>query len=307
MYPATHGKWTSGADPEMFCRNDSGLVAVQNVGVVTGTKEEPQALPLGSNVQRDNAAIEFAVPPATSKEEFVQFIGDALSDVLDLLPEGVSVDITPSANFPNDQLTHEECKQFGCDPDMNAWTMKVNEPPTDAAENDFRSCGGHIHVGFVQGSGNDFLKDIDGKAMTIRMMDCFHGIAATILDSSQAAVDRRKLYGKPGCFRPTEYGVEYRTLSNFWIQSPVLVELMYSLTDDVLKVMRDKKFMEIIGNLNAKNIQRIIIEGDTDTALKIFTGYLNDFLGEDSIVLFWECYSKIDADINYKEEWKEML
>ena len=298
-------KITIGADPEMFCVKDGGYIAVQECGI-TGTKDAPQLLPMGGNAQRDNVAVEFAVLPADSKVAFVQNIGDTLMDLLDALPEGVDVDIVPSAHFPESQLTHEECLEFGCDPDMDAWTMKVNDPPEDAGKSTFRSCGGHIHVGYVQGSGNDFLKDIDGKAMTIRMMDCFHGLVATVLDNSDAAIERRKLYGKPGCFRPTEYGGEYRALSNFWIQHPKMVELMYCLTLDVMKVMRDTNFYDIIGELGKDNIIRVIMEGDARVAKSIIVGYLMQFMDNESQTLFWECQELVDQGFDYKEEWKEI-
>lgn len=298
-------KITIGADPEMFCTKDGDYIAVQECGI-TGTKESPQLLPMGGNAQRDNVAVEFATLPADSKIEFVQNIGDTLMDLLDALPEGVDVDIVPSAHFPEAQLTHEECQEFGCDPDMDAWTMKVNDPPEDAGKSTFRSCGGHIHVGYVQGSGNDFLKDIDGKAMTIRLMDCFHGMVATVLDSGEAAVERRTLYGKPGCFRPTEYGVEYRALSNFWIKHPKLVELMYCLTMDVMKVMRDKTFLEILGELGSRNIIDTIISGNAKVAKSIIVGFLMQFMSEESQTLFWECQELVEKGFDYKEEWKEV-
>jgi len=298
-------KITIGADPEMLCVKDGGYIAVQECGI-TGTKEVPQLLPMGGNAQRDNVAVEFAVPPADNKVAFVQNIGDTLMDLLDALPEGVDIDIVPSANFPVSQLTHPECMEFGCDPDMNAWTMRENIPPEDAEKSTFRSCGGHIHVGFVEGSGNDFLKDIDGKAMTIRLMDCFHGMVATVLDNSEAAIARRDLYGKPGCFRPTDYGVEYRTLSNFWIQHPKMVELMYCLTMDVMKIMRENAFMEIIGEIGKDNINRIIMEGDHDMALTLVTQFLMKFMQDESQVLFWECQELVEKGFDYKEEWKEI-
>jgi hypothetical protein len=305
MQPSTLGEYTIGADPEAFLRKKGQLVAVQPY--VEGTKDKPQPLPMGGNAQRDNVAIEFGIMPAKTKVEFVQNIGDTLHDLLDLLPADVDIDIIPSANFPEQELTHKECKEFGCDPDLNAWTMQKNEAPKDAADSPFRSCGGHIHVGFVAGSGNTFLNDIDGKAMLIRMMDCFHGLVSTVLDNGPDAIARRELYGKAGCCRWTDYGVEYRTLSNYWIKRPALVELMHSLTTDAIEVMRKDGYMDIIMELGPDNVQNVITTGDAEMAFDMVTGFMIDYMSEESQNLFWDAYaiSHEDNEPSYKTEWEE--
>lgn len=44
-------------------------------------------------------------------------------------------------------------------------------------------------------------------------MDIYLGLTSTILDDD----DKRKMYyGTPGRYRDTSFGVEYRTLSNYW-------------------------------------------------------------------------------------------
>lgn len=48
----------------------------------------------------------------------------------------------------------------------------------------------------------------------LRYIDAFVGLPSIIYDTD---VERRKLYGKAGCFRLQPYGFEYRTLSSFWI------------------------------------------------------------------------------------------
>jgi hypothetical protein len=39
---------------------------------------------------------------------------------------------------------------------------------------------------------------------------------------------RRELYGKAGAFRPKPYGVEYRVLSNRWLNSEALIRWVYN-------------------------------------------------------------------------------
>lgn len=296
-------KFTIGTDAEMFCVDKNGYVAVQNCGI-KGTKKDPQPLPMGSNVQRDNVAVEFAVPPAASKDEFIRNIGDALDDVIDVLPNDVQIEIIPSANFPANQLVHDECKEFGCDPDSNAWTRQVNQPAADAAEAHLRSCAAHIHLGFVVGSGNYFLEaDEDAKAMVICVMDCMLGLVSTVLDGSEAATRRKELYGKAGCWRSREYGIEYRTLSNYWIKSPTLVSLIYSLVEDVIEVMRDEKQMELINRLGVMNIRNVITNGEVEMAEKMVNGVVMEYMSTNSIALYKEVLGTVE-DINFKEAWR---
>ena len=47
-------------------------------------------------------------------------------------------------------------------------------------------------------------------------MDYTLGLDSLLLDSDTR---RRSMYGRAGSFRFKEYGIEYRTLSNFWIKN----------------------------------------------------------------------------------------
>lgn len=72
----------------------------------------------------------------------------------------------------------------------------------------------HIHIGYDN-------PDEETNLAIIKTLDLFLGIPSIILDKD---TKRRELYGKAGCFRHKKYGVEYRTLSSFWLSSPVLIE-----------------------------------------------------------------------------------
>ncbi|NIU82013.1 MAG: hypothetical protein GWN64_00725, partial [Candidatus Thorarchaeota archaeon] len=100
---------------------------------------------------RDNVAVEIATVPANTGEDFVLKVREAFSDLMKHVPEGHELAILPSAKFDEDQLDHEEAKAFGCDPDYDVWTLDQNVPPF-AEDTAMRSCGAHIHVGFVEGS-----------------------------------------------------------------------------------------------------------------------------------------------------------
>lgn len=297
----TEGAFTIGTDQEMFVKKNSDYVSA--IPLVKGTKEEPEPLPSGGTIQHDNVAVEFAIDPAASKKDFIQKIGNALQETLNYLPEGMEVDIIPSAVFPKDQLLDKAAKEAGCDPDFDAWTRKENKPPQGFAKQTLRSCGGHAHTGFVEGSGNDFLKSEIGKIHTIKMFDLFHGSISTVLDADRAAIRRRTIYGKPGCYRPTDYGVEYRTLSNFWIKSPQLVALIYHLTEDVLRLIREKKGVKLLSAAVPTSLQNIILKGKVAKAMALIRSTLLEHMSDASKSLFDICFFN---SITYdpEKEWK---
>ena len=116
--------------------------------------------------------------------------------------------------------------------------MEENPKPESPNKN-LRSAGGHIHVG-----SNLAIAD---PINTIRAMDLFLGVPSTQLDTGTL---RRELYGKAGAFRFKNYGVEYRTLSNFWIFSDNLIQWAYEGTQRALDFIHSgKEIPEDHGNL----------------------------------------------------------
>lgn len=294
-------RYTRGTDPEFFMVDRKTGKMVSAIPYIDGVKDEPVPLPSGGTAIRDNVALEFATPPVDSEEAFVNSIQKCIHEVRKLIPKKFDIQALPSANFDDDQLDNFEAQQFGCDPDYDAWRLKMNKPPC-ATDLSLRTCGGHIHVGHVEGDGNDFLVTPYGRVDTIKMMDAVHGVISAILDSSPEALRRKELYGKAGCHRPTSYGVEYRSLSNYWLKSPQLVKLMNSLTNDVLRIIRDGKNEELIADIGENRIQKIINSNDIDDARKVLDTNLKSLLSKRSLELIEECEKNIES-YDFNKEW----
>jgi len=303
-------KHTIGTDPEFFLKRGKKLTsAIPIIGDEEhGTKHNPITLPSGGTVQRDNVAVEFASPPAETREQFVESIRACLKDVMALIPKDTTLEALPSADFPSAELDHPEALQFGCDPDYNAWTVEQNEKPFCGSQV-FRSCGGHVHVGGIQEDGKpiagmEFLLEFEGKLAMVRAMDIMLGIPSTILDCSKAAIARRELYGKAGCHRIPEHGVEYRTLSNYWLKSPELVMLVYSLTNDAVKMVQKNALEKVIEQIGAEDIQAIINNGNEKQAAEVIERYIKPHMSKESLELFDMCLSKIKKVKTLSAEWQ---
>jgi hypothetical protein len=296
-------RFTIGCDPEFFLRERASGKLISAIPHVKGTKHFPQPLK-GGNIQHDNVAVEVATDPADCVEKFVDTIKTLLGEATKSLPSDTEIVALPSACFDEDQLQDPEALAFGCDPDYCAWELRQNDSPS-AEDHTFRSCGAHIHVGTDGTDENSFLLDPMGKVRMVRVMDCVHGVISTILDSSDESVARRKLYGKPGAHRAKEYGVEYRVLSNYWLKSPITVMLMYHLTQDALKVVRDGKDESLIEEMDESQVRDTILTGNSEAAKKMFELNVLPLLSEDSIGYFEQALSKINGnDMNFHKEWK---
>ena len=135
-----------GADPEVFMTNMNGqLISV--IGKIMGTKWEPDQipdLPKGFTLQQDNVALEFGIPPASSADEYVMHIKSVKDKGLEVL-KGLSYSPLSCAIFPEEEMQSPQAHMFGCEPDYDAWTGKVNQKPSPSNPL-MRSAGGHVHV-----------------------------------------------------------------------------------------------------------------------------------------------------------------
>jgi len=196
-------KFRAGADPEVFLQDSSGK-HISAIGYINADKWNPMQIPdmpKGFTLQEDNVSLEYGIPPAASAEELVSHINSVMKKSLEYLP-GLSFSKLSCTIFTEDQMQHPLAHVFGCEPDVNAWTEDFNPKP--APPHPFmRSAGGHIHV----------ETKAEPKSV-IKAMDLFLGVPSILMDTGE---DRKQMYGKAGAHRVKPYGVEYRTLSNFWI------------------------------------------------------------------------------------------
>lgn len=260
-----------GCDPElMLVDSDNKLKSC--IPVIDGSKESPQKVSKGA-VLADNVNFEFNVLPANSSSEFVDNIKTVLLASTKLIAKkNLKFVVRASANFPKSELEDPAAQRFGCEPDFDAWTVSQNFIDDDAAEKSFRSAGGHVHIG--HGKGSEFLLEFEGKLRMIKCMDTLVGIPSILMDKDKTSPARRELYGKAGCHRPKDYGVEYRALGNFWVQSPELTKLIYDMTAFAVDFCAEKKEDNLIKAIGSDVIIRTINKSDTKKALEIYEEFL---------------------------------
>ncbi len=214
-----------GADPELFMKNPNTNAFVSAHDRVPGTKYEPFKVPNGA-IQVDGTALEFNIDPAHSVEEFVANI-KSVKQTLESYVPGFNVVAEPVALYDADYWVFEvtaEAKTLGCDPDFNGWTEEQNPPP-NAGDKPFRTASGHVHIGWTK---DEDVFDKDHYLLCCKMarqMDYYLGIYSLLWDQDDT---RRNLYGKAGAFRPKPYGVEYRVLSNRWLDNDKLMAWVYN-------------------------------------------------------------------------------
>ena len=225
-------KFMLGADPELFLVDAAGAY-VAACGLIGGTKREPQPLAIGPGfaVQEDNVTVEYNIPPAQSRDEFVHNIAKAMSHLTDMVhAKGLSFASTSAVVFPESELWHPASREFGCEPDYNAWRNGAVNPRPKARNVNLRTCGGHVHVGHDFATADDIFN-------FIKHADLFLGVPSVLMDEGET---RKELYGKPGAFRFKPFGCEYRVLSNFWTLTPELTGWVWDATNAALDAWHNK-------------------------------------------------------------------
>ena len=230
-----------GSDPEIFLINKKG--ELQNaLNILPGSKHKPFPTEHGS-IQPDNILAEFNSLPSFSLEEFINNHRLILNDLNNFIePLDLQLDFVASAIGSEELLSDPRTQVSGCEPDFNVWKCKAltskykltaNYAPSYLYTN-IRAAGGHLHISFDQADDD---VNYSNRFKFVKALDYNLGVLSVIHDND---VRRRELYGKAGAFRPKNKakrdsynGIEYRTLSNFWLKSEELMKLVYNKVSEV--------------------------------------------------------------------------
>jgi len=242
-----------GCDPELFVVNSEGRPR-SAYGLIPGTKESPFKVPKGA-YQVDGMALEFNIDPARTEEEFVGNIGAVMQRLRADVPPEYKFHIKPSVSFQHAILKKapDEAKELGCQPDLNAYTLEENPRPD--ANTTLRTASGHIHIGLEKDADISSEEHLIKYSILTKHLDLFLGIRSLEWDKDQT---RRKLYGNPGAMRLKPYGVEYRVLSNQWLERESLVRFVYRQT---IKCIEDLMSNGALSDKDYKIISNAITAG----------------------------------------------
>lgn len=225
-----------GADPELFVRDRAGNL-VSAYGMIPGTKSNPHKVE-GGAVQVDGMALEFNIDPANNFKDFNNNIVNVLRQLKEMIPDGYSFDFSPVAMFGKDYIESQpqEARELGCDPDYNAFTALPNPKPD--ASLDFRTASGHIHIGWTNGQDVDVPEHMEACIMAVKQLDMMVGLASRKWDKDTL---RSQMYGKFSTFRPKHYGVEYRTLSNMWVDNEDRRKFIFQASMEAMELLMSGK------------------------------------------------------------------
>ncbi len=247
-----------GCDPEVFVKQNGIFKSAHNL--IKGDKHAPQKVFRGA-VQVDGMALEFNIDPAASEDEFLLNVQTVYDCMKAMVPQ-YEVVATPVADFTIEHLREQppEALVLGCEPDYNAWTGLANPRPD--GDRPMRTASGHVHIGWTNNENIGDVNHVARARAVVKQMDFYLGLPSLMYDE---AIRRREMYGCGGACRYKSYGVEYRTLSNAWLNSPELIKWVYrAAVKGVTDLMNGNSLVDRHGD-----IQDIINTSDKKRALAI--------------------------------------
>ncbi len=263
------GRAHIGSDPEFFFMKGGKVLSSELVLPKDGM------VSIGGNITIDGVQAEINPITETCRELHANQIARCLAKVKSTLPKGVSVSFDPLVpiELPVLAKLSEKAQHFGCTTSYNVYDNDNKMSIADSSKYPFRPAGGHIHLGGNQYA--DYKKLYTNLKTLIPMLDILVGNTCVLIDRHEGNKERRKCYGRAGEFRTPSHGVEYRTLSNFWLKSYPLMSFVFALARMAMDTIhfstkKDNFAKEIMDAVDIKDIRKAINNNDFDLALKNF-------------------------------------
>ena len=266
-----------GCDPEAFLtQNDKVIGSEKSIpknGLVAGIYSKP-------SVVRDGVQLELhpvqgnSISLATTTSN-LSSIFKMLKTHLDKTPE-IKACFKPVIEVSKEELASlsDESRVLGCQPSLNYYGLKM--PNVDPIKYRKRSAGGHVHFGL--GAPIYKTDGTDYRSRLVPINDLLLGTISCLIDLDPDQKERRKLYGMAGEYRLPIYGLEYRTLSNFWLRSVPLYQLVMGLATQAVAIlhttlisdMKEDIELELLESVDFKRVVRGIQKNDYDLARDTF-------------------------------------
>ena len=242
-----------GSDPEFGIVDQNGK-ALPSFMFIDGTKNNPEQFEDGFYLLKDNLLIEGNIPPASSKEEFIEsmeFLKLIANTVL--APKEAKLIHVDSLEYSRPDTMTEDGQLFGCASFDHAYSESAMQAPRNETNN--RHIGLHIHMSYDINTKKYDQEDIN--YVLAKAFDYFLTIPS---DKIHYCEDRRKSYGIYGSFRHTRYGLECRQLGGFfgqkqylgWIYDQVVKMFDFVSNEDNFKMLQkvvtaDERYYDILG------------------------------------------------------------
>lgn len=274
-----------GADPEFFFTKNGQVVGAEKVLPEKGLTKKYVEQNWGDDgkivekevdtgekmVIIDGVQAEFNVEPSTCRQSFSGNLHRCFLE-LEKQTKNKKVDISIAQTV---EVSEKEMKslapasqQFGCEPSKNAYA-DVGISIKDASKYRYRSAGGHLHLGHMEIPS--LKKALTNHKDMARLLDIIVGNTCVLLDRDPGNVERRKVYGRAGEYRTPKHGLEYRTLSNFWLRCYPLASLVLALARFAVNVATSPEAEKLILDcVDMKDIERAINTNDYKLALENF-------------------------------------
>lgn len=234
-----------GADPEIFVKRDGRVIGSEKV--------VPE---IESIVAQDGVQVEFHPPASMNPSILGSWISQAFIR-LDMLSKaaGASISFDQVVEVERAELNSLSPKNriLGSDPSRNIYGIKplVCDPETYQV----RSAAGHLHFGL---RGDLF----DERVRLVGWLDVIVGNTCVLIDREPKAALRRENYGRAGEYRLPNHGLEYRTLSNFWLRNYTLLDFVLGLANIAVDIVEHPSFESTL--IDIVDIQRAVKAIDTN-------------------------------------------
>lgn len=249
-------KFTFGSDPEFIVTNQMD-VPVSAIGIVPGDRKNRHKYK-GHEYYYDNVMAECAIKPGsnlgevlTNFKECFQYYGQLVKPHL--------LQTWAFEQYPEQELRHKDARKAGCKEEYCAYAIRQVPPPQmEIKYEPDRSAGGHVHIG-AEGHVHYEIDSEDsvslvGRWDVAKVLDLFLGVPSLYMDDEPGAINRKELYGQAGRYRATPYGIEYRTLGNFWLKHPILVQTVYILAKAAIEFVNEKKNRDWLWNFDEEQL-----------------------------------------------------